>query len=146
MTTENKWIDAVGKLLQLTQERRLKWEPHDPPTYLNLQRDRSRVEVVYETRYNDKKLRLYQLSYKVEKPQTSQYSLSALRDFGGFLNQETREYPYWTQKTVLQLLDDSGFGAWSFPETGILDDLFDAVRYQVAGVKEFLDDILAAAS
>ncbi len=147
MTTEkNKWIDAVGKLLQLTQERKLKWEPRDAPAYFNLQPDRKRVEVVYETKYNEKKLRLYQMSYKVEKPRSDQYSISALRDFGGFLNQGQPDYPYWTKKTVLELLDQRGFGAWTFPEIDILDDLFDAVRYQVAGVREFLDEILAAAS
>jgi hypothetical protein len=140
-TEKNKWIDAAGKLLQLTQAGKLKWEPRDAPAYLNLEPDRKRVEVVYEAKYNNRKLRLYRLSYKVEKPRSS---LSAFKDLALYVNPP--EYPYWTTKTVLELLDQSGFGAWTFPETEVLDDLAAAIRYQVAGVKEFLDEILAVAS
>jgi hypothetical protein len=138
---KNKWIDAVGKLLQLTQDGKLRWQPRDAPAYLNLERDRKRVEVVYEAKYNNRKLRLYQFSYKVEKPRSS---LSAFKDLSAYINPP--EYPFWTTKTALELLDQSGFGAWTFPETEVLDDLAAAVRYQVAGVKEFLDEILAVAS
>lgn len=138
---KNKWIDAAGKLLQLTQDEKLEWQPRDPPAYLNLEPDRKRVEVVYEAKYKDRKLRLYQFSYKVEQPRTS---LSAFKDLATYVNPLV--YPYWTRKTVLELLDHSGFGAWTFPETEVLDDLAAAVRYQAAGVKEFLDEILAVAS
>lgn len=147
-TEKNRWIDAVGKLLQLTQVGELEWKPKDPPSYLNLQPDRKRVDVVYEGRYNDRKLRLYQLMYKVEKPRDAAgtFAIRALA-VGSIFNQpEYPDYPYWTKKTVLELLDQSGFGAWTFPETELLDDLLAAVRYQAAGVKEFLDEILAVAS
>jgi hypothetical protein len=140
-TEKNRWIDAVGKLLQLTQDGALDWKPKDPPSYLNLQPDRKRVEVVYEAQYKDRRLRLYQFSYKVEKPRSS---LGAFKELSAYL--ERPDYPYWTRKTVLELLDQSGFGAWTFPETEVLDDLLAAVRYQAAGVTQFLDDILAAAS
>ena len=141
-TEKNKWIDAVGKLLQLTQGRRLEWEPRNPPAYFNLERERKRVEVVYEAEYKEKRLRLYQVSYKVDKPK----SLDVLKELGAYLGHTETQYPYWTKKTVLELLDLSGFGAWTFPETEVLGDLFTAVQYQVAGVREFLDEILAAAS
>ena len=140
-TEKNKWIDAAGKLLQLTQDGKLEWKPRDPPAYLNLEPDRKRVEVVYEAKYKDRKLRLYQLSYKVERPRNS---LSAFKDLAAYVNPP--DYPYWTRKTVLELLDQSGFGAWTFPETEVLDDLLTAVRYQAAGVREFLNEILAVAS
>jgi hypothetical protein len=145
---KNKWIDAVAKLLQLTQDRKLKWEPHSPPAYLNLQPDRQRVEVVYETQFNDKAIRLYQVTYKVERPRRDPYSITTLRlgQLGGYFDQSEPDYPYWAKKTVLELLDESGFGAWTFPQSDVLDDLFEAVTYQVAGVREFLDEILAVAS
>ena len=147
-TEKNKWIDAVGKLLQLTQDGDLEWKPRDPPAYLNVQPDRKRVDVAYEARYKDRRLRLYELMYKVEKPResvTSAFTHPALASaIGSAFNQP--EYPYWTKRTVLELLDQSGFGAWTFPTTEVLDDLLTAVRYQAAGVKQFLDEILAAAS
>jgi hypothetical protein len=146
MTSEkNKWIDAAAKVLELTQEHELEWIPQDPPAYLNLERDQKRVEVVYEARFKERRLRLYQLSYRVERPRFDPTSLTA-KISSVFEPSSEPHYPFWTKKTVLELLDQSGFGAWAFPETSVLDDLLSAVRYQVAGVKDFLDEILAAAS
>lgn len=137
----NKWIDAVGKLLELTQKGLLLWEPAKPPVYLNSEPNSSRVDVVYEAQYKEKTLRLYETRYKVEKP-SSYFGLATSTT--SFFDQ--REYPYWTSTTVLELLDDNGLSPWTFPKSQVLDDLLDAVRYQVSGVKDFLDEILAEAS
>jgi hypothetical protein len=146
-TEKNKWIDAVGRLLELTQTGELRWSPQDPPSYLNLQPERQRVAVVYETRYNERKLRLYQLMYKVDKPiETSGTSGFSGYSVASMFKQTEPHYPYWTKKTVLELLDQSGFGAWTFPAMEVLDDLLAAAQYQAAGVREFLNEILAAAS
>jgi len=58
---------------------------------------------------------------------------------------DNTQYPYWTKITVLQLLDENGLAAWTFPETEVLNHLLEAVKYQVTGVKDFLDEILAEA-
>ena len=133
---KNKWIDVIGKLLQLTQKGTLKWEPVKPPSYLNGETNDSRVEVVYETEYKERTLRLYEKRYKVQKP-TGYFVISGL---------DQREYPYWSSKTVLELLDENGLSPWAFPQSLVLDNLLDAVRYQVSGVKNFLDEVLAEAS
>lgn len=137
---KNKWIDATARLLMLTQEARLIWDPNKPPDYLNSQADH-RVDVVYKTRYKDKTLRLYELRYKVEKPDLNSAASSAASIFD-----YQREYPYWTKRTVLELLDQDGLSPWAFPQTAVLDDLLESVRYQVSGVKNFMDEILAEAS
>jgi hypothetical protein len=139
MLTEkkNKWIDAVGKLLQITQQGSLKWNPVKPPPYLTSELSDSRVDVVYETEYKDRTLRLYEKRYKVQKPNPL---------FSATLVFDPREYPYWTSKTVLELLDVNELSPWAFPNSQVLDDLLDAVRYQVSGIKDFLNEILAEAS
>ncbi|MDQ1638228.1 MAG: hypothetical protein QOF62_1567 [Pyrinomonadaceae bacterium] len=134
---KNKWIDAVGKLLQLTQQGSLKWEPVKPPAHLNAELNNSRVDVVYETNYKDRTLRLYEKRYKVDKPNPS-FSLGVRFD--------QQEYPYWTSRAVLELLDENELSPWAFPNSQILNDLLEAVRYQVSGVKDFLNEILAEAS
>lgn len=137
-SAKNKWIDATAKLLELTQQGRLVWDPQKPPDYLNSQADR-RVDVVYKTEYKDKVLRLYELRYKVERPDYSAITSASIFDY-------QREYPYWTKRTVLELLDQDGLSPWAFPDTSVLDDLLASVRYQVSGVKSFMDEILAEAS
>jgi hypothetical protein len=134
---KNKWIDAVGKLLTLTQEGQVVWTTSDPPASLN-SLPHERVDVVYLTRYKDKKLRLYELQYKVEKPPEWE-AVSVLSQFGN------KQYPYWTKRTVLELLDENELSAWRFPRTSVIDDLLTAVKYQVAGVRDFLAEILAEA-
>jgi len=141
---KNKWIDAVGKLLEFTQEGSLSWESINPPAYLNSEPGNSRVDVVYKALHKDRTLRLYEKRYKVEKPITFLPSNVYLNTSVTSVFDQ-REYPYWTSTTVLELLDDNHLSPWVFPKTQVLDDLLDAVRYQVSGVKDFLSEILAEA-
>lgn len=137
MSTKNKWIEAVAKLLQLTQNRELIWQSRDPPPDLDARPENRRIEVVYETQYKERILRLYELRFKVEAPHPFIRVVSVF---------DQREYPFWTKKTILELLDQNSLTAWKFPDMDVIDHLLAAVQYQVAGVTEFLDEILAAAS
>jgi hypothetical protein len=138
-TEKNKWIDAVGKLLTLTQEGQLVWTTREPPASFNSLPD-ERVDVVYQTRYKEKDLRLYELHYKIEKPKR------AFTIIGAVVNSfDDEQYSFWTKTTVLELLDENGLGGWTFPMMDVIGHLLAAVKYQVAGVKDFLDEILAEA-
>ena len=137
MSTErNKWIDAVGKLLQLTQDGELKWEAHQPPAHL-IDRPDKYVEAVFVTNYKDRTLRLYELHYKLEI--TTGYPI------GSFLIGSRKPEYSWHKQTALELVDKSGLSTWTFPETEVLDHLLAAVRYQVTGVKDFLQEVLTGA-
>ena len=70
-------------------------------------------------KYKDKTLRL------------SRVHITELLSFGE--NRET---------TRLEFIDNLGNGLWSFPDTANLDDLFNAAKFQAAGVQSFLTDIL----
>ncbi len=42
----------------------------------------------------------------------------------------------------LEIIDDAGNNLWTFPNVSGLSDLYDAVRYRVAGVKGIIDSVL----
>jgi hypothetical protein len=99
----NKWIEAVGKLVSLTQERKLLWEVAllpgegwDPPT------------TVYQAEYGGKTLRLYQTNR-------------------------------------LCLVQTGNDVEWQFPDTEATTHLLEAVKYQVVGVGNFLEELLTEA-
>ena len=130
---QNKWVEAITKLIKQTQEGRIKWLPgkHDKESG----RDDLRIESVFITNYKNKTLRLYKYSYKVEVP-------GLFDNIANVYSNMTRKYPYWTSSIALEFISDDGKSLWTFPDTNALNDLLGAVRYQVAGVDEFLDDIL----
>lgn len=97
---KNKWIDAVGKLLTLTQERQLIWK------VAGFSSDDERTPF-YEADYHGKTLRLR-----------------------------------WS---TLYLVDSETGAEWDFPHTEVVSHLKDAVKYQVVGVGDFLDELLTHA-
>ncbi|HYJ87247.1 MAG TPA: hypothetical protein VEW46_14395 [Pyrinomonadaceae bacterium] len=115
----NKWIEAVGKLITLTQERKLPWRSYSSEGYLSLS---GRVDVVYQADYNGKTLRLYE---------------SKSRSEGMFPG-----HGEWETEAVLELVDSNGLSVWTFPHTDATEHLVAAVKYQVAGVGEFLEELL----
>ena len=83
---QNKWVEAITKLIKLTQEGKLEWLPgrHDK----DHGRDDMKIESVFVSNYKDKTLRLYKYSYKVEEP--SLLDTFATSIFPG----KERKYPY----------------------------------------------------
>jgi hypothetical protein len=97
---KNKWIDAVGKLINLTQERKLIWmSAHELD-------DDNRPREFYETSYAGKTLKLR-----------------------GYRN--------------LYLVDPESGVEWVFPSSEAISHLEEAVKYQLVGVGDFLDELLA---
>ncbi len=108
---KNKWIEAVGKLITLTQEGRLLWRTQPPPPDLVSNSPVTRVDVVYMVDYRNKTVRLYENLHGAQ----------------------------------LELVEPNSNAVWRFPSTGAISHLLTAVRYQVTGVKRFLDELLAEA-
>lgn len=130
-TEKNKWVDAVAKLIKLTQEGELKWTIDDPPSHFS-KRPNARVEVVFVAKYGEKRLRLYEKRFQEE-----------FVDFDEF---EMRAVPKveWRKTANLEFIDENGNSLWGFPSVEALNDLISAVQYQVAGVKDFLTELLAS--
>jgi hypothetical protein len=130
---QNKWVEAITKLIKYTQEGKIKWLPgsHDK----EIGRDDLRMESVFITKYKDSTLRLYKYSFKVEEP-------GLLDSFSTVFSIKKLTYPYWTSSIALEFIGENGKNLWTFPSNNALNDLLEAVRYQVAGVDDFLNDIL----
>jgi hypothetical protein len=124
-----KLIEAVAKLIKLTQENKIKWAS-DAPTDNQNRNEEEYVETVFLTNYDNKNLRLYSKSYKVDAiPFTSVFLFGSQK-------------PKWTTKTTLEILDSNHNAVWTFPSLAPLSDLLMSVRYQVADVDDFIEGLL----
>lgn len=127
----NKWIDAVTKLTKLTQDGELTWSSLPSDSVL-VSDDVQQIDSVFKAFHGHKRLRLYRKRFKVEA------NLSLLSGVDLF----PRKYPYWASQVYLEIVDEYGNSLWTFPKVTGLSDLLAAVKYQVSGVKEFLEDLL----
>jgi hypothetical protein len=116
----SKVTDVVVQLLRLTVDHKLDWQPRNPSIVSG---GSSRIEGVFETTYKGRGLRLYR-------------SLPGSASAQGILGTDV-----WT--VVLEMLDEKGRPAWTFPSISALRDLYSVVSYQGSGVEDFLDDVLS---
>jgi len=116
----SKLTEVVVQLLRLTVVHKLDWQPRDPSIVSS---GSSRVEGVFETTYKGRGLRLYR-------------SLPGLASAQAILGIDV-----WT--VVLEMLDEKGRPAWTFPSISALPDLYSVVSYQSSGVEEFMNDVLS---
>lgn len=134
-------VEAIARLIRLTQEGQVKWVIAGPRGDLQ-NRDGFEVTFVFATKYKERRLRLYGYRRKVEDPGPFGVRYLNLSSFSGVSVTKERTYPYWEDGVRLELSDLDGHSLWAFPENSTIYDLLRAVRYQVAEVKEFLDDVL----
>ncbi len=113
-TDSDKWVRAMARLTEPTQQSELEWE---------IQGDELNASVVgpsYFAEHQDKTLRLRKVEVEYDM---------------GF-SQETRE------EVNLEFVDLENQSLWTFPDTSGLWGLYNAVRYGTAGVSDFLDSLL----
>jgi len=125
---KNRWLDAVTRMIELTQQGKLQWSVE----YIPAPDDRDRTIVAFRTRYKDKLISLFKGTVKLEDDAITR---------GSGMFPETR--PTWATKIVLEFVNSDGETLWRFPEVDALTDLLSAVQYQVAGVGDFLDEIFS---
>jgi hypothetical protein len=121
MAEQDKLLSVIAKLNELTQEGDLKWYAVPNPESLDVGTDK-KPTAVYETKYKDKRLRIYREEYKY------------------WYDEDRWE---WSSKIILAFVDKNNQNAWEFPDVAGLADLYDSVRYQGAGVDQFIKDMLS---
>lgn len=124
---KDKLVEAVAKLIKLTQENEIKWTVLQTPEILKGNPD-DFVENVFVTTFNQRKLRLYERVYSVD----------IIPIVSVFANEKTS----WRSETSLEIVDSDYNSIWAFPKVTPLSDLLVSVRYQVAGVDDFIEDLL----
>ena len=140
MSTESKkkgrWVDAISSLIELTQDGKVLWRVN---ANAKTPYDNERTSSVFETTYVDKALRLYQIKLPTNMVGGRAGLLDTIYKMQGV------EPPKWISKIILEFIDHEGHALWTFPDIDALSDLLTSVQFQVAGVKDFLDNIISEA-
>lgn len=116
-----KYVKTVAKLNELTQDRNLLWSTIPDAESLNLGKDKP-VKTVFQSDYKGKELRIYEETYKF------------WTDVDRF---------EWSNRIVLAIVGDDNENLWEFPSVIGITDLFESVRFQVANVDQFIDDLFS---
>lgn len=125
-------IEAIGKLIQLTQKGKVEWNSVDPDV-VQSHPPEDMVNSVFICNYKDKLLRIYHRKYK-------SYPGLGLSFFS--INEKSPKEKKWFSEVVLELIDDSGNSVWQFPKERILHDLLDAVKYKASGASDVIQSLL----
>ena len=119
MVERNKWIVLVAKLLEATQEDKIRWASQQPPDAIFLSGERA--DKVYITEFLDRKFRIYDYSFK------------------SWQDDERFE---WQEGLKLEFIDDAGHSQFEVPTVAGIGDLLAAVKYQTADIDKFLQDLV----
>ncbi len=121
----SRWIEAISVLNEMTQTRRLNWEPlSESSPILSFSGDglsSTASHHAFRTRYENKWLRI----------RKARQSLATLALGGGMY--------------TLEILDDAGRPIFIVPEATGLDDLFRSIEYQyqvTSGANALLESLL----
>lgn len=128
---KKQWVDAVARLIELTQRGRIRWSSVEPKGTVTEVEDRT--SGVFQAVHNGKILRLY------GKRVTERRAVPT-EDFTRLLYPPKYELVKGS-KVVLEFVDARGATLWTFPELSALRDLLTAAQYQVAEVGSFLDEL-----
>lgn len=136
MADNDKLLDAIAKLIELTQDGKLRWSAL-PSSLIDALKETpyDRIAVAFQANYKDRYLRLYKRNYKVAY---NPFSTVAIVQAAYYDKEDS-----WYSTVVLQLTTSDDLVLWSFPFETALWDLYRAVEYQVSKVKDFLDDLLS---
>ncbi len=118
--SSQKWVNALSKINQLTQDGILQWAIQDPPSHMREGTD-NKVDLVYLAAFKETRLRLYEARY---------------------LAHDDYDSTYWAKRPILEIVDERGRALWTFPASRSIYDLFEAVQYQTAGVNQLLNRFL----
>jgi hypothetical protein len=120
MPDKEQWGALIERLVELTEQKELTWEgPEDSAA------DTGRQYREYFAKYQDKFLR-------VRKASGSFTSVTAT----GPVTSPGRERYY------LGILDSNKKLLYSGPEVPGIDNLFETIQFQIAGLQEMFDDLL----
>lgn len=134
--TMDRELEAILKLIKLTQEGTLKWDAAKPWGDL-VENETTRYTNVLFCDFEGKRLRIYTEKKRVDKPSTYERFASS-----NIFN-EGKTYPYWSEHLVLEITNQSGQSLWCFPYKSAITDLLSAAKYQASGAKEMLDSLLS---
>ena len=131
-------LEAVLKLVELTQAGKLKWRSVAPWGDLK-DVDDVKISTVFVADYREKQLRLYVEKRRKDEPN----SLEALFSISNAISGSKRTYPYWIERPILEITNSDGASLWVFPHKSAMADLLKAAQRQASGANDLIDDLLS---
>jgi hypothetical protein len=119
--TQDKSIQFISKLVQLTQERGLEWQPARAPSTAH--------GAAFTTAIDGRKLRIY----KVER---------TILTFRGLLNTLSEPKERVELTPILEILDEYEQSTYSFENRTGLDDLYEAVSSSASKIADLMESVL----
>jgi hypothetical protein len=145
MTEEkDKMIEAVARLIKKTQTGEIIWKSDTPGGSITVSKE-TKLGAIFTAIYQNRYLRIYKITYKMPRTdpiyRLAPISGSAIFDVYGRTSGSSDE-DVWISQVNLEIVDGHKNAIWTYPTVSGLDDLYAAVQYQVADVKNFIDDLL----
>ena len=131
--SDNKFDDAVLKILKLTHLGVLSWVKESPPQALIDSTD-SVISSYFESEYHSRKLALFHQ----RRRRTGMEEYLAKHSLAATFSEDDK----WVEIDRLVLLHDDGEIAYSFPPSRVVRDLLQTVRHKTSGIDQFLDELL----
>jgi hypothetical protein len=136
--SNDRAVQFISKLVQLTQDRKLDWESRPSP--------KSKEQAAFFCEVAGKKLRLYRFSEQVPNPEYDIYTAAYPSTFitlGSRPPEPSRTK--LIHGTVLEVLDESGRASYTFENKTGLSDLYESAAYSASKVDQLIDSVLATA-
>jgi hypothetical protein len=128
----NKWVDGVARMIELTQQGKMRWAEVEPQSTTD--EEENRTSAIFQSIFNGRNIRLYQKKVRVR---------TVADELAKVMQPKQKITPTYRRIGVLELVNAEGATLWKYPEVDALNDLLTAVQYQVAGVNDFLNDIFS---
>lgn len=119
MSDGEKWDRALRKLIALTRDGSLIWNPNSVPRD---SRDEVQGEGIYATVLQERHLIVYEYRFR------------------NYTDEDTWT---WDTEVAVEFVDGEGNLQWPWPALPGRFQLLDAIRYQAAGAGEFLEEFLS---
>ena len=132
-----KSVLFIAKLLRLTQDGKIEWDPVPAPRGAN--------ETAYEAYLNDRGLRLYRYDEQVLTPAGLEAAgIPTMSTHSTWANTafEDRPRKRTARFTVLEILAN-GLVTYTFRDTTGLNDLYESAAYKASKVEHLMDSILS---
>jgi len=136
---QDKNLEAIAKLLFLTQQGKINWTPNDPNN-IKTTSENEIISFAFSTFYKEKPLRIYKRKYKTLR------AIRPLGLMGAFSIQDVlnpAKEAVWISEITLEITDKKGNSIWQFPEEQILLDLLEAVKYKASGAYDLISSLLS---
>jgi hypothetical protein len=148
MSSDEQFIKAVAKLIELTQTDLLQWERSRNTTGI-FQEENYKVEIVFLTQFESHNLRLYRAQRRIVPLKTT--GISPYATISGAIhvydpNIFASGYmlptePYWTTDTVLEVIDGGALSMYKFPSISAIDDLYKCVVSKTSRIEDLVSKL-----